>query len=105
MFVIPKKILVGGLLYEISYEENMLRDRSSYGQSSGNKQSIVLDPKVSQQLQETTFIHEVLHQIDFVYNIGLKHEDIYALEAGLYAFLKNNIIRQKVEDSNIFATF
>ena len=90
MFKIPSKVKIGGLEYNISIEENMTRDRARYGESCGNKHEIKIDPSSSQQLQETTFIHEILHQIDFVYNIDLKHEQVYALEAGIYAFLKSN---------------
>jgi hypothetical protein len=90
MFKIPKSVTIGGLEYNIRFEENMVRDKSRTGESSGNKQELVIDPGMSKQIQETTFIHEVLHQIDFVYNIGLEHQAVFQLEAGIYAFLKSN---------------
>jgi hypothetical protein len=87
---IPDKVKIGGLHYEVKEEKNLIRDNKASGISCGNEQVIKLDTDISDQLKETTFIHEVLHQIDFVYNIGLEHQQIFQLEAGIYAFLKDN---------------
>ena len=87
---IPKNVKIGGLIYSVKEEDNRLRDHNETGASCGNSQEIVLDKNISQQLKETTLIHEILHQINFVYNINLEHQQIYQLEAGLYAFIKDN---------------
>jgi hypothetical protein len=87
---IPKEIKIGGLIYNVLEEKNLLRDSSCSGRSCGNLQDIRIEEGISRQFKETTFIHEVLHQIDFVYNIGLEHQQIFQLEAGIYAFIKDN---------------
>ncbi len=88
--IIPEKVIIGGLEYVILEKNNELRDSARTGASCGNTQEIVIDKDISAQLKETTFIHEIIHQIDFVYNIGLEHQQVFQLEAGIYAFMKNN---------------
>lgn len=87
---IPDKVKIGGLIYSVEEKENELRDGAQFGSSCGNTQQIVLEKSISKQLKEMVFIHEIIHQIDFVYNIGLEHQKVYQLEAGLYAFIKDN---------------
>jgi len=87
---IPSTIKIGGMDYTVEEKENEVRDKGRSGYSNANNQSIVVDKDMPQQLKETTFIHEVLHQIDYVYNIELSHKQVYMLEAGIYAFIKNN---------------
>lgn len=87
---IPEKVKIGGLKFTIQEKEHELRDKQCSGRSCGNTQQIVLDKGISKQFKETTFIHEVIHQIDFVYNIGLEHQQVFQLEAGIYAFIKDN---------------
>ena len=87
---IPSTVKIGGLLFTVKEKANEIRDNSRSGSSCGNTQQISIDKDISQQFKETTFIHEVLHQLDFVYNIGLEHQQIFQLEAGIYAFIKDN---------------
>lgn len=89
---IPGKIKIGGLIFTVEEKFNEVRDKNQSGSSCGNTQEIIIDKDISQQLKETTFIHEIIHQIDFVYNIGLEHQQVYQLETGLYSFIKDNPI-------------
>ena len=87
---IPNKVKIGGFQYSVSQADNLLRDENKSGDSCGNKQSIRIDSSATGQLKEVTFIHEVLHQIDYAYTIGLEHQQIFQLEAGIFAFIKDN---------------
>lgn len=87
---IPDKVKIGGLTYEVSTSDKLLRDSDAMGTSCGNIQSITIDRTVPKQLQETTFIHEVIHQISFVYNLNFEEHTTALLEAGIYAFIKDN---------------
>ena len=87
---IPSQIKIGGLNYSVEFVKNLIRDRSASGQSCGNEQSITIDSSSSKQLQETTLVHEIIEQINFVYNTELEHHQICLLEAGLYAVMKDN---------------
>lgn len=101
---IPKKVKIGGLEFSVKERKNELRDNKRSGSSCGNTQEIVIDSDISQQFKETTFIHELIHQIDFVYNIGLEHQQVFLLEAGIYALIKDNPEIFKIEqqeDKNV----
>lgn len=87
---IPNIIKIGGLKFTVEEKANQIRDNSRSGASCGNAQQITIDKDISTQFKETTLIHEIIHQIDFVYNIGLEHQQVYQLEAGIYAFIKDN---------------
>lgn len=87
---IPDKVKIGGLAYEVSTSDTLMRDNEASGNSCGNTQSIMIDQTVSKQLQETTFLHEVIHQISFVYNLKFDEHTTALLEAGLYAFIMDN---------------
>lgn len=86
----PDKVQIGGLTYEVSTSDTLMRDNEASGNSCGNTQSITIDRTVSKQLQETTFLHEVIHQISYVYNLKFDEHTTALLEAGLYAFIKDN---------------
>jgi hypothetical protein len=95
--IIPKKVKVCGLVYNV--EENAKASSSAdvYGITDHYKQSIILDPRVSQEKKEQTFVHEVLHAIwDSVglnsrYNDHKQQEEIVdALSNGLYQVFKEN---------------
>jgi len=90
MIKIPNIVKIGGLDFTVEEKTDEVRDNGRTGCSSGTTQKIIIDKDISQQLKETTFIHELLHQVDYVYTIGLSHQQVYLLEASIYAFLKNN---------------
>ncbi|APM40489.1 hypothetical protein BS101_18015 [Clostridium kluyveri] len=100
---IPDKIKIGGMIFSVALIDNLMRDGSSSGRSCGNSQEIQIDKSASHQYKETTFIHEVLHQINFVYNIGLEHKQIYDLETAIYALVKDNprVFNEKLTQNTI----
>lgn len=53
-----------------------------------------------QQQIESTFIHEVIEQINFLYNIELEHHKICLLENAIYSFIKGNPDVFKDNESN-----
>jgi len=100
---IPDRIKIGGMIFSVALIDNLMRDGSSSGRSCGNSQEIQIDKSASYQYKETTFIHEVLHQINFVYNVGLEHKQIYDLETAIYALVKDNpsVFNEELTKSNI----
>ena len=97
MFKDPDYVEIGGHPYKVSREKNLVRNRGESGNSCGNAQTIVLDTELTPDMFESTFIHEVLHQLDYVYNIGLEHKQVYQLEAAIFAFIKANFDNMKEE--------
>lgn len=67
-----------------------MRDSSAFGQSCGNLQQIKIDSEISDQMASQTFIHEILHAIEFTYNLEIDHKLIHQLETALYAFVVDN---------------
>lgn len=95
--IIPKKLKVGGHVYEIKkdYQFKERRDRS--GQSDHDLYLILIADRNAGGLKrpaqaiEETFIHEALHCIDEVYNSSsLTEEQVYRLSQGLYQVLTDN---------------
>lgn len=87
---IPGKVKIGGFIYEISEIENLCRDRRNQGESCNNDLTITLEKSLPRPVKESTFIHEIIEQLNDVYMINLEHKQIYDLEAGIYAFIKDN---------------
>lgn len=97
MFMIPDSVEIGGHPYRVLFEKGLVRNSGSQGNSCGNEQTIKIDPELTQDMAESTFIHEVIHQLDYVYNIGLEHKQVYQLEASIFAFIKANFDKMKEE--------
>lgn len=90
--VIPEKIKVGGYEYPVRFIKNMGVDRGEYGSINHSVGFIEIDDSITGQTKESTFIHEALHALDNVYDIGLNEHQVAQMEAAIYAFLKDNPI-------------
>ncbi|MCE5226660.1 MAG: hypothetical protein LLG05_12485 [Porphyromonadaceae bacterium] len=49
--------------------------------------------QVSDDAQGEAFIHEAIHHIDSKYSIGLKEKQVEKLGSGMYAFLRDNLLK------------
>lgn len=87
--ILPKQIKVKKRIYTISF-----RKMKIFGYCSDDGK-IVLRAGLNGKLLISTLIHEVLHAIEFEYQIKLKHEDVYTLETGLTALLASNFLCPK----------
>jgi hypothetical protein len=52
--------------------------------------TIYCSKEIPKDLQESTLLHEILEALNYHLELGLKHPQITALEAGLYQVLKDN---------------
>ena len=86
-----EKIKIGYKTYEIiRTQENvalMTNANICYGQIMYDDRKIYLNENIK---DETTLIHEVLHGVDDMYNIGLSEEQIDIMAKGLYMLLDDN---------------
>ena len=74
----------------------------SFGGCDFAKGVIYCSKNLPGNLQESTLIHEILEALNYHLELGLKHRQITALEAGLYQVLKENgIINNRL---SIYAT-
>lgn len=84
----PKKIYVGMEIYRVIFTDKI----NCFGETDPEKRTIKLKKGMSPRSTLTTFIHELLHAIEFESDIKIKHKQIYELEAGIFELLVDNFI-------------
>lgn len=95
---ILKKLKINGLWWDVKYDDNVSREGNCYGSTHHTSQNIFLEPKLSRQKTEQTFLHEILHVVwdlqGLSQNKKFSREDeellVDTLANGLYAALKDN---------------
>lgn len=95
---IPKKIKVGYLTYSVVMDDKQFHDANeSWGHTSHKYQRISLDPDVTEERKNETFLHELLHVcyhtsgLDAIDTDKLDQESIVRiLTKSLYSVLKDN---------------
>ena len=96
---VPSSIKVGGYDYiiEVSPEHDKeLEDFDNWGEHSARLKRIRIRSRCSEQQFSETFLHEILHAVDEVYNHhGLNNEIVSALSQGLFQVLEQLGIRFK----------
>jgi len=58
---IPEQIKSLGLVWEVKQLKEVAREGGCYGSTHHTTQNIFLDPDLSDQKKEQTFLHELLH--------------------------------------------
>lgn len=88
---IPKSIKVGGHTYEIVFNDNLWMNEGNIGQSHHNtRQRIEIEPKLHPDQIGCTFLHEVTHAINRVYNNNqLGESDVNAISEGIFQVLSD----------------
>ena len=84
------RIKVMGHFYKFTEDNHMGRDTNTAGQSCGNALWIKIDGTLPITNKQTTLIHELIEQLDYLMEIGLKHEQICNLESGLFSIVRDN---------------
>lgn len=98
---LPKEnfqVKVGGFMYDVIYSKDISDQGGCYGSTHYSSQKIFIDPEMHIQMQEETFLHEVIHALMFVSGLGYKLEKgkeseesiIRLLTHPLYQFIKDN---------------
>ncbi|WP_077616759.1 ImmA/IrrE family metallo-endopeptidase [Caenibacillus caldisaponilyticus] len=89
--MIPKKVKVAGIDYEIREVEGILERFSTLGQINYHKGIIELDSSLCQTRKEQTFIHELLHACFREAGYEEQEEEmIDRVSSVLYQVLKDN---------------
>lgn len=93
---IPKKLKVGGMTYKVDKNYNF-KDNELMGQAVHSQNIIKLSERdqqghrYPQDKKEETFMHEVIHAVDCIYNSGnLDEKTVCHLSQGMYQTLKDN---------------
>lgn len=93
---IPKQIKVGAHIYTVDESYTFTERFDRAGDCDGEKKHIRLMPhdgfsKVAKSSHQLSFLHEMIHAVDQVYNGNdLKEETVERLSQGLYQVLKDN---------------
>jgi hypothetical protein len=65
--IIPQSFWLGGLKIDVSYDENLYRNRKIVGEAQYLAQKIILEPSIlNKQSIEQNFHHEMVHWILFM---------------------------------------
>lgn len=89
--VIPQKIKILYKDYTVIQEQNVHDGRDDlYGQIDYAGQVIRLDERYSAEQKKSTLIHEIVHGLDDMYQIGLSEKKVSKLGVAFYQMIKDN---------------
>jgi len=84
--IIPDTVKVGGYVYKVIRDKKLAKLN---GEANHEKLTIHLDKGLLKQVEEGTFIHEILHVVDSVFNNNsLTEAQVERLSEGLYQVIK-----------------
>lgn len=92
---IPKTVKVGGAVYAVVLQDN-LRDPDNesglvHGKCDLLRRIIFLNQDNSDNVQETTLLHELIHALTEIYGITpMTEADVDRLANGLHAVIRQN---------------
>ena len=88
---IPSKVkIMRGVYYKVLWQEVIQDDHSCMGICIKEDKTIILKMGMSSSDTAKTFIHELLHAIEFTYEEPMPHRVIETLEEGIFKVLKLN---------------
>lgn len=82
----PKKVHLKGETYRLVFVKNL----ENIGEIDSGKKVIRIRAGMSRHETFRTFIHEVLHFIEFEWPIDIPHKTVYKLEEAIFSFLLDN---------------
>lgn len=90
--VIPDNVKIGYKDYKVTMVDGHVIDDNKvcYGCIEYNDSNINISKQYSIDQQKCTFLHECIHGIDDVVEIGLDEDQVRQLAKGLYQFIKDN---------------
>lgn len=85
----PKKIYIQAVCYRVIFKKNF----AHFGETDGDRKVITIKAGLKPRAMLTTFIHELLHVIEFERpSTNLKHSQVYALEESIMELLLDNFL-------------
>ena len=87
-FRIPSRVQIAGVDFKVTPEKGMGRNDARRGTTSYFDREIRIDPDLSPQEKEQTFIHEVTHAIDDTFDCDLKESQVKRMSHGFYQVLR-----------------
>ncbi len=84
----PKQIYLRGSIYKVVFVKNM----ADLGETDWAKKTIRIKAGMSKNETFRTFLHELLHFLEFEWPIKLKHKQVYKLEKAIFQLIIDNFI-------------
>lgn len=84
----PKKLSYGSETYKVRFVKKL----NNVGETDGIEKEIRIRADMSDTETLRTFIHEVLHLLEFEHPIKIKHKTVYKLEVAIFNFLLDNFL-------------
>ncbi len=89
---IPDQVRIMGKDFAICPVDNLRAVHDARGMNFNVEQRIDIDTTQPTEGQEETFLHEIVHALNYLMAIPLKEEHVQRLGAGLYQVLADNPI-------------
>jgi hypothetical protein len=89
----PKEIHIGEETYTVKFVTRFpkgVKDRNCVGLCDPSTRTIYLKKGMSKSQLFRTFIHEILHGLEFEYDIPVPHKVVYQLEKAIGDLLMTN---------------
>lgn len=64
--------------------------QGAVGLNNCNSLEILLLEKQAADVKKDTLLHEIIHMIDYEYQLNMKERQVHCMSSGLYAMLKDN---------------
>jgi len=87
---IPKTVLVNGNIWEIRYCRSIENEPDAVGLCDSHDKEILIVTSICQDEKARTLIHELIHAIEFEYDIQIPHNLVYKLEEPIYRLICDN---------------
>lgn len=89
---LPKTLNIMGKTFDVEKVKDLKFDDGDacHGICYFSEQKIAIDPGYPVQIRESTLLHEIIEAINFMCELGLRHNQIMTLETGLYQVLMAN---------------
>lgn len=87
---IPKHILVGNETYDIVFKKTVDGDDTVFGSCDSGEKEIVIKIGLNPIDRAETLIHEIMHALEFEYNLDIPHALIHKLERPIRKLITDN---------------
>lgn len=90
----PRQIVIGESLWTVHWKRDIPGARPGrivMGMTYGDDKEIHIRMRLSAKERLATFVHELLHALEYEYGIAVPHEVIYKIDAPLARLIIDNL--------------
>ena len=88
----PRQLVIGDEVWSVKFVRKL---DGCYGECDPSNNEIRIRMKQSHDETLKTFIHEVVHALEFSFEFDLEHRHVYALEEAVFQLLRDNFLTLK----------